>query len=371
MKLTTYLNFIVIVLLLSLSVQAQSNCKRISASHPHISYMGRVKIQNDTAQYNWPGVAVSARFTGTKLGIGIKGGDRDYFNVYIDDRPAAVLHTPTDTVWYFPEKLGKGTHTLRLVKRTEGDMGMAVFSGFHIGKKEALLMPAPPSERRLLFLGNSITCGYGTEGKDRTERFKPETENCEKSYATILARAFDAQYQLIAHSGLGMVRNYGDKDSLSVNLKPMPPRLHYLFDNDSTRIAVPADYMPDAVVINLGTNDFSTRPHPDETSFTRAGEDLVAKIKDHYPKAKIFCITGPMINEPCFTYTKKIVESMRAKLNSSEVVFVGVPGNLLNESTDLGSDSHPSYQGQIKMARFILPVMSTVLNWDYPLGEIK
>lgn len=363
--------FFGIALLLSLSIQAQSNCKRVAASHPHMAYMGRVKIQNDTARYNWPGVAVSARFTGTQLGIGIKGGSRDYFNVYIDDRPAEVIHPPTDTVWYYPEKLSKGTHTLRLVKRTEGDMGMAFFSGLYIGKKDSLLMPAPLSERRILFLGNSITCGYGTEGKDRKERFKPETENCEKSYATILARAFDAQYQLTAHSGLGMVRNYGDKDSLSVNLKPMPPRLHYLFDSDSTELVVTADYIPDAVIINLGTNDFSTRPHPDERSFIRAGENLIAKIKTHYPKAKIFCISGPLTNEPSFTYTKKIVESMRAQLNTSDVVFIGIPGNLLNEDTDLGSDSHPSYQGQIKMARIILPVMSTVLGWDYPLSEIK
>lgn len=363
--------FFLFALLLSFSLHGQNDCKRIPANHPDIIYMGRVQIENDTARFNWPGVAVSARFTGSQLGIGIKGGSRDYFNIYIDNRHVMVLHSPNDTVWFYPEKLSKGEHTMRLVKRTEGDMGMAVFSGLYIGKNELLLMPIPPLARKILFVGNSITCGYGTEGKDKTERFKPETENCEKSFATILARSFDAQYQLIAHSGLGMVRNYGDKDSLSVKQKPMPARLQYIFDNDSTQLVDMAEYIPDAVVINLGTNDFSTRPFPDEKSFISAGERLISKIKHHYPKTKIFCLTGPMINEPSYTYTKKIVESMRTKMNTSDVVFVGVPKDLLNADADLGSDWHPSYQGQIKMARLILPVMSTVLNWDYPLCDIK
>ena len=69
--------------------------------------------------------------------------------------------------------------------------------------------------RHIEFIGNSLTCGYGVEGKDRSEPYKAETENCNLSYATIIARYFNADYTLIAHSGRGVVRNYGDSVRIS------------------------------------------------------------------------------------------------------------------------------------------------------------
>lgn len=363
--------FIAIVVLFFSSVKGQEKCEYIPATHSNIEYMGRVELQNEQARFNWPGVVVSANFTGTELGIRIKGGARNYFNVWVDDQSERVIHAVNDTVWWFPERLSKGSHRLRLVKRTEADMGMATFYGLYIGKKEQLLNPALLPERKILFIGNSITCGYGTEGKNKLERFKPSTENCEKSYATIIARSFNAQYQLTSHSGLGMVRNYGDSLRLSVKRKPMPARLEYLFDSDSTKQYNLNNYRPDAVVINLGTNDFSTKPFPDEADFIVAGKKLIQKIRNTFPGVKVFCITGPMINEPCYTYTKKIVETVRIEMNTIDVVFVGVPKDLLNSESDLGSDWHPSYRGQAKTANHILPVMSTVLDWDFSLDEIE
>ncbi len=341
-----------------------------AADRPEFQYMGRVLINQGEATYNWPGVTVAVDFSGKVLGIRLKGGERNYFNVWVDDYPVQVVHAVNDTVWWFPERLSRGQHQLRLVKRTEADMGTAVFYGLYLGAKEQLIQPAALLERKLLFIGNSITCGYGTEGGNRTERFNPSTENCEKSYAPIMARAFNAQYHLISHSGLGMVRNYGDPEKLSVKLKPMPARLDYLLDNDSTRRYDLNNYEPEAIVVNLGTNDFSTHPFPDEADFVEAGKALLHQLLATYPGVKIFCIAGPMMDEPAFTCTKRMVHEVRVETNSGDVVFVGVPRQLLNPETDLGSDSHPSYRGQLKTAGMILPVIGTVLNWDFSMDEI-
>ena len=62
--------------------------------------------------------------------------------------------------------------------------------------------------RHIEFIGNSLTCGYGVEGKDRSEPYKAETENCNLSYATIIARYFNADYTLIAHSGRGVTEMF-------------------------------------------------------------------------------------------------------------------------------------------------------------------
>lgn len=373
MKIISIAKIIVLTGVLSclfLSTQALDRTKFFPASCEAFRYMGRVELQNSQACYNWPGVTVTVDFTGKVLGIHMKGEAKNYFNIWVDNQPEKILHAINDTVWWFPERLSSGEHQLRIVKRTEADMGMATFYGIFVGENELIHKPAPLPERKLLFLGNSITCGYGTEGKDKLERFRPSTENCEKSYAPIIARAFNAQYQLTSHSGLGMVRNYGDKQKLSVKLKPMPSRIDYLFDNDSLKRVDLMAYHPDAVVVNLGTNDFLTQPFPDEADFVAAGEKLLTKILETYPAVKVFCITGPMINEPCFTYTKKIVELVRAKKNTTDVVFVGVPKDLLNQESDLGSDWHPSYRGQAKIANMVLPVMANVLNWNFSSEEI-
>ncbi|SHF98745.1 Lysophospholipase L1 [Mariniphaga anaerophila] len=349
---------------------AQTDKNFYPATNDVFVYMGRVHQTGETVKYNWPGVTVSTDFTGKELGIKIKGGDRNYFNVWVDDRPEQVLHAVNDTVWWYPEKLSKGLHHLKIVKRTEGDMGIAEFSGVFVGKKEQLQKPAPLSHRKILFIGNSITCGYGTEGLNKSEDFKPSTENCEKSYAPIIARAFDAQFHLIAHSGLGIIRNYGDKDKISTRLKPMPARLEYLMDNDSTLKYDLQNYIPDAIVVNLGTNDFSTQPFPDEEDFIVAGKKLLTTLKKEFPQAKIICVTGPMTNEPCFSCTKKIVEQSRANLNTTDIVFVGIPNDLLNKEDDLGSDWHPSYRGQLKSAHVIIPVLENMLGWKFSLNEI-
>ncbi|MFV0592139.1 MAG: SGNH/GDSL hydrolase family protein [Draconibacterium sp.] len=352
------------------TVQAQTNAKFYAANDEAILYMGRVKQTADRAKFNWPGVNIITAFTGQELGIKMKGGERNYFNVWVDDRPELVLHAVNDTLWWYPEKLSKGTHQLRIVKRTEGSMGIAEFSGIYVGEKEKLQKPAPLPKKKLLFIGNSITCGYGTEGKDKSEHFKPSTENCEKSYAPIISRAFDAQYHLISHSGLGMIRNYGDEDRVSTKIEPMPARLEYLFDEDPTQTYPLQEYIPDAIVVNLGTNDFSTQPAPYKADFIGAGKKLITKLKQEFPTSKIVCVTGPMINEPCFSYTKEMVEDLRKELATQDIVFIGIPVNLLNTEKDLGSDWHPSYRGQLKSAHMIIPVLGTMLNWNYSLDEI-
>ncbi len=363
-----YITFLLLLITCFITASAQKNETFTPASSESFNYSGRVDIENEQANFNWPGVTVSTIFSGNKLGVRIKGGNQNYFNVWVDENSVWVLYAPVDSTYYYPEKLSRGKHGLQIVKRTEANMGMANFFGVVTTKGKKLDCPAEVNTRKLLFIGNSITCGYGTEGKDKTEHFKPATENCEKSYATILARAFNAQYHLISHSGLGMVRNYGDTNKVSS--WPMPTRLNYLFDNDSTKQFDINSFRPDAVVINLGTNDFSTKPFPDEPDFVNAGIKLIGKIRSSFPGVKIFCISGPMINGLCYSDTKKMVESVCDEMNTKDVFFIGVPVDLLNSDNDLGSDWHPSYRGQTKTANKILPVMANVLNWSYSTLEI-
>jgi lysophospholipase L1-like esterase len=264
----------------------------------------------------------------------------------------------------------KDSHELRITKRTEADMGMTRFMGI-ILDDEGALKPVPNIEkRRIEFIGNSITCGYGTEGSNRDERFRPDTENSDKSYAAILARAFAAEAHHIAHSGIGVVRNYGDEEPVTDPDQTMPGRYNRTLDNDAGVTWDFSSWTPDCVIINLGTNDFSTTPHPDKHTFQSGYKKLIMQVRKAYGDIPVFCVVGPMINEPCFSYVKELTLYFRNVLKDDQIYFAGLPDNLLNQDDDLGSDWHPSYKGQKKIAAQLLNPVATRLNWDYVYEEM-
>ena len=360
----------VIVLIINV-LHGQSPNVNIEASHPSIYFSGRVDASSpEYVRYDWPGVGIHFCFTGNKAGIIVKGGERNYFNLFINGQFSEILHSTGDTTFWITNLKGNGPHEISFIKRTEGDMGQVFFYGLVLDAKGRILPYQHKPERRMEFIGNSITCGYGTEGAAKTERFKPETENNYKAYGAIVARAFNAEGRFIAHSGLGVVRNYGDKQKISTKLKPMPDRFNKILDSDSTLIWDFSSWQPHLVVINLGTNDFSTRPHPDKAVFQRSYENLILKVRAAYGNIPVFCVVGPMLKDPTFEYVKEVVDIMHTLHADKQVFFVGFPDGLVNDSTDLGSDWHPSYQGQKKMAGQLLSPIATVLNWDFNTEEI-
>ena len=54
-----------------------------------------------------------------------------------------------------------------------------------------------------MFIGNSITCGYGTETTDPYEHFSYDNENHTLTYAYLAARDLDADFHVVARSGIG------------------------------------------------------------------------------------------------------------------------------------------------------------------------
>ena len=64
-----------------------------------------------------------------------------------------------------------------------------------------------------------------------------------------------------------MVRNYGDASTTSTD--PLPTIYPRAFASDTNSADWSFSWIPDAVVINLGTNDFSTTPNPPNATFTQ------------------------------------------------------------------------------------------------------
>ena len=74
-----------------------------------------------------------------------------------------------------------------------------------------------PLEERPLkieFIGDSITCGYGVEGRSEAETFTTATENAEKAYAFLTAEELNADAVMTCFSGHGIVSGYTDNPDI-------------------------------------------------------------------------------------------------------------------------------------------------------------
>src|SRR4029077_6597241 len=170
--------------------------------------------------------------------------------------------------------------------------------GFVLGEGGRLLPAEAWPERRLLFVGDSVTCG---EAIDRAHdcadaHDAAATSNGYQSYGMLLARAVGAQAHLVCYGGRGLVRDWRGK----TNVLNGPQ----LFD-----AALPIDghpspwdhaaYLPDVVVVSLGTNDFNLDlgPFPDREAYVTAYASFVRAIRGRYPAAQLLLTEGAIVND--------------------------------------------------------------------------
>ena len=330
----------------------------IDADNPFIQYVGRFdRSDPKKAIFDWPGVYIRATFEGTSCSVRLNDGDNLYA-VTIDNQIPQVLATDTAVVYSVALDMVDTTHTILIQKRTEALVGKGEFLGLILDKGKTLIVPNSPPDRRIEFIGNSMTCGYGVEGESASSPFLPETENATLSYAALVSHTLNADYMLVAYSGKGVVRNYGDANKTSPD--PMPSLYNRICYFDSTQDWDFTSWVPQVVVINLGTNDFTTQPHPDKSVFQEAYLQLIDRVQSQYPGVTIFCICGPMVGEPCASDIEEVVN--QCQQNDKAVYYIGISTNLLTMA-DRGSDWHPNITGQQKIADIVLPVIQNTMNW--------
>jgi lysophospholipase L1-like esterase len=347
-----------------------------------IKVQGRVDTSNpERYRFDYPAVSFTMKFTSSSVAVKLKGSTQTYFQAFINGKPTvdtngrqAIFSSIGDTTIILASKLSKKQpHEVVLFKRTENlDNRPAEFMGFVLDDNAKSLDAAPLyKSRKLEFLGNSITCAFGTESKSKDSKFSPETENSYLSYANVLARAFDADVNLVARSGRGVVRNYNERSMISTREATIPKLFSRMFDSDSTISWDFKRYTPNAVILNLGTNDYSTQPQPYKALFIDRYLKLIAHVRAAYgDQTEIFCLVGPMTDEPCYSYVKELVEIQKIVNKDSHITFIGIPKALLSLEKDFGAAGHPGGDGQKKMAQIVAPVISTVMGWSYNRSEM-
>ena len=346
----------------------------VSPADPRINYMGRISFTNpERPTWNYPGVQIIAAFEGTSLRMMAKPKS-GYFMAQIDQaEPFKVaFRGERDSVVTLATALPEGRHLVRLMYVIEGYEFYPEFWGFVLDKGRSLIAPPALPTRKIEFIGNSITCGYGNEGYDKFEHFEYETENHYYSYASITARNLEAQHWVVARSGIGAYRNY-DGPKTGNPESNMPVQYEYTGYAYDTKLRQGptflkekwdfSRYQPDLVCINLGTNDLST-PNYDLKLLKQNYQKLLKMVRSHNPKAKIVLLTGSMLYNEELRLAKQLLDEVAAeaqKGGDKEVYRFDMEH--IDGDQFLGNDWHPNIYQDEKMAGELTPYLRKLMNW--------
>ncbi|MHB1156589.1 MAG: SGNH/GDSL hydrolase family protein [Phycisphaerales bacterium] len=338
---------------------AQSHCVLADVTVPpsdsHIAYVGRF---TDDFRFGWTGSTMRLRFDGTSAAamLSLTSGDKAAMQVIVDGQPTQTLIiTPAQSRYDLAADLPAGPHTIELFKRTEGFYGELKFGGFELSD-DAKPLALPPVDRRILIIGDSITCGYGNEAATVAEGLTVENENGYMSYGPIAARAVHADILMLCWSGRGLYRTRGlknDREGLMPSFldKPLPMNSRITCDPDR--------YVPNIIVINLGTNDCWTengkKPELTKDQYLDAYRRFIEQLHKLHPDAQIIAAIGPMLVEPVDGW---LVDLEQQYPYVHRLVFEAFRGK-----EEIGGHTHPSVKGHQRMADELTTEIRKLTNW--------
>jgi lysophospholipase L1-like esterase len=331
-----------------------------STSTPGVLYIGRFDTRDSAGpKFAWSNTTIKANFQGTGISANLKSTGDNWFNVIIDGVVQTPINTPagSSSSYTLASGLTNGTHTVELVKRTEAWIGDVQFLGFTV-TDGSLLAPPAPSSKRIEFIGDSITCGYGNEGPSQYQSFTNKNENSYLAYGSVASRLLGADSITVSWSGKGIYRNYGGNTT-----DLMPSLYSRVLPYDTTLDWDYTKWTPQVVVLNLCTNDFSTGT-PDETAFKTAYSSFVDRIRSQYPDAHIYCALGPMLSWDSLTNARKYISSVvtdKYTSGDTKVHFIEFPAQ--DAANGYGEDWHPSVKTHQLMADQLAAQLKTDLGW--------
>ena len=316
-------------------------------SDTKIQYTGRIDFSNQMLPRFWaPGVYIKLAFEGNFFELIIndeqKWEGNNYVSIAIDDLPVKRIKLGKKrNVLQLGDGLSRQKHIITICKSTESGIGYLEFVGVRCKK----LVQAPPLPRlKIEFIGNSITCGMGSDTIDvACNKGKwYDQNNAYKAYGPLTARALNAQWQLTSVSGIGLTRSccggklimpqVFDKINLAENTIPWNFK----------------KFQPDIVTVCLGQNDGIV----EADQFCSAYVNFLNTLRHHYPKATIICLTSPMADAELVEVQKAYLDRIVDEMNTGG--DHKIHRYFFKKRYHNGCDSHPNLEEHQQIANELI-----------------
>lgn len=335
---------------------ASSQLHLIAATDARIRYVDRWDDQFPDQPRLWsPGSYLETRFTGRRCALLVHDqqlyGQHNYLEIVVDGQHPYRIQTKgtEDTIWIQAGNR-KDPHRLMVCKDTEAKIGYVDIRG--LLARNLLALQAAPA-RKIECIGNSITCGMGSDlsrvacGAGTWY----DQHNAYMSYGPTLARRFHAQWHLSAVSGIGLIHS-------CCNMRILMPEVYDKVDMADDSIPYRfGRYIPDVVTICLGQNDGIQ----DSVAFCSRYLHFLQDLRHHYPEASLVCVGSPMANPALSEVLHRYLQGVKTYLHAhgDQKVYTYFYPHWYHA----GCGGHPDMAQQQAMARELGDFIGSIMHW--------
>lgn len=336
---------------------------------------------SDTLFLSLSGSGIEFEYTGRGFTLKLLGGsaallpnnDGNYARVAIYQDGVRIIDTQLsakETVFRLGESKEAKTSIFRILKLSECAMSLMGIAPLEVAEGDAV-KPTPSLKHRLEFIGDSITCGYGVDDEDPLHPFKTATEDVTRAYAYKTASALQADYSMFSTSGYGIISGYTADPAVKMPTQRIPVFYEYMGFSYDLMDGIPApmelawdfqEYQPDAIVLNLGTNDdsYCQEEEARQQEYADAYAEFLKVIRKHNPNAMIFCVLG-LMGDRLYPWVCKAVRKYSSQTGDSSITTVHLPEQ--DASVGYVSDYHPLESAHEKAANVLIPEIRKIMGW--------
>ena len=295
----------------------------MAQSLEYFNVLGRSSVNANgvTADWSASGIEFNASYEGAvKVSAVLDSNKSIQFRAFVDGvETGDITFTESSVAVTVPGTATpvKTEKTIRLVRIPYVKDGLATLSEVSLKGSVSTW----DEERPLIeFIGDSITCGYGSVSND-------DFKDGAKTYSYITANELDADYSMVAISGIGVTASnaqHGDKGMANF----------YKYTNyyrNTTELYAPTR-KADLVVVNLNTNDIYN--NATESAYKADLRALISDVRSiHGADVSIVWIIGHM--RPASSTVNVWLSEVFAEYENVHIITT-------TQNQD-GGASHPSY----------------------------
>jgi lysophospholipase L1-like esterase len=329
---------------------------RIPATDTRIAVMGRAQHLSDgSLRFGYPGVTLSLAMEGTSSALLVSStGEQSYLDIQIDNTQPRVIKLATgqQTIPLFdsgaPHEQG-AEQRVNITHRSETWQGIVTV---HALLTDGQLSAAPVlPARRLLILGDSVTCGEAVERQANCQK-NASWWNPRQSYGMLIADALNAQVNLVCYGGRGLVRSWNGKTD--------EQNLPDFFELTIADLKMPiawdhSRYTPDLILSAIGTNDFS-QGIPAREAYVTTYVTLLQRLLELHPQAQIVLTEGAILDGDKKAALQEYLVETAQRMNNPRIHVI--PSNHYPGDS---CDAHPTKAQHAAMAEELLPLLTPLM----------
>ncbi|MCR5824007.1 MAG: GDSL family lipase [Lachnospiraceae bacterium] len=358
---------------------------------PNLKVLGRTFPKASPLPIYWNHSGIEVNCTGTELWVDIEC-DYDFYEIWVASEVNRALMArqmiyPGKSSICLYRNMAAGT--VKNVRFYRDLQAMNEAPDMHLNilglRTDGEFLPVKDGRLKVEFVGDSITSGEGAYGNPKETEWLSMFMCSGRSYSNIIERMMDVETRVLSQGGWGVYIGWDNNRRNNIpSIYEGVCRVPGLGKNEENGAFAEHDFaswQPDAVIVNLGTNDDSSfnspgmevegygfcksRTNPDGTRnredldhIRDAAVDFLKMLRQRNPKAHLIWAYGMMGNnlEPVF---REAVKKYTDETGDDNVIYIALPDTVKEKQ---GAHSHPGFFAHIDAARILGKYLSEHFN---------